>query len=241
VHLDEDIQPRRPPPGQKGHHSAIPIARGFAGTPPLDRVCRVEADRGERPHLDQTAHVDDQVVVAEGGSSLRDQVPAGPVGKDLLHRVADVEGRHELALLDVHRPPGCGAGNQEIGLPAQEGRDLQAVGHLGGRLCLAGLVDIGHHGDLGLDPRPSQNPQALVEAEPPIGGQARAVGLVDGRLEHDRKVLSLSDLADPAGHRQRHLLRLDDVDTRDQDQRRPIPHRDIANPHGYPPVRSRSR
>jgi hypothetical protein len=155
--------------------------------------------------------------------------------------MADVEGRHELALLDIHRLPGSRTGDHQIGLPAEEGRNLQAIGDLGGGLGLAGLVNVRHHGHVGLGPGSRQNAQALVEAETAVGAQAGTVRLVDGRLEHHRKVVSCRDLAKPMGIRQRRPLGLDDVDTRDQNQRRPVPHRDIANPHPHPPVRSRSR
>jgi hypothetical protein len=51
------------------------------------------------------------------------------------HRL-HVPRRHELALLDVHDLAGLGRGAHEVGLAAQERRDLQHVGDLGRALDL---------------------------------------------------------------------------------------------------------
>ena len=48
---------------------------------------------------------------------------AGDLGDDVLH----VPGRQELALLDVDDLAGLRGGDQQVGLAAQEGRDLQDV------------------------------------------------------------------------------------------------------------------
>ena len=64
----------------------------------------------------------------------------------------DVVRRHELALLDVDDAAGAAGGQQQVGLAAEERRDLQDVGHLGGRLGLRRLVDVGEDGKaFGLD------------------------------------------------------------------------------------------
>src|SRR3546814_18289730 len=41
------------------------------------------------------------------------------------HHLLHVPGRQELTLLDVDRPPGLAGGDEEVGLPAQEGGNLQ--------------------------------------------------------------------------------------------------------------------
>ena len=86
---------------------------------------------------DQPAEVDDEVVVAEGRAALGDEHAARAAGDHLLDRVAHVARRHELALLDVDGQAGRGAGHEQVGLPAQEGRHLQAVDDLRDRLGLA--------------------------------------------------------------------------------------------------------
>ena len=71
--------------------------------------------------------------------------------------VRHVPRRQELALLDVDDLAGRRRRQQQIGLPAQERRDLQHVDRLRGLGALRGLVHVGQHGqtergaDLGKD------------------------------------------------------------------------------------------
>ena len=68
-----------------------------------------------------------------------------------------VPGREELALLHVDHLAGARRGHQQIGLAAEEGRDLQHVDGLGHGGALLGLMHVGEHGkasalpDLGED------------------------------------------------------------------------------------------
>ena len=93
----------------------------------------------------QRAHVRHQGVVAERCAALGDQnitvAGAGDLGNDIRH----VPRRQELALLDVDDFSGRGRRPQEIGLPAQERRDLQDVDGLRHLRALRGLVDVGEH------------------------------------------------------------------------------------------------
>ena len=92
-----------------------------------------------RRHDRQGAHVGDQRVVAEAGAALADQdLARRRAARALGHHVGHVPGRQELALLDVDRPAGRGRGGQKVGLPAQEGRDLEHVDRLGHRPALVG-------------------------------------------------------------------------------------------------------
>ena len=86
---------------------------------------------------------DDQRVVAEAGAALAQQdlvvARAGELGRDVLH----VPGRQELALLDIDRPAGFGRGQQQVGLAAQESRDLQHVDCFRHRPALLRRMDVG--------------------------------------------------------------------------------------------------
>ena len=66
---------------------------------------------------------------------------------DLPHRVRHVVGRQELTLLDVDDASGLRRGHQEVGLPAQERRNLQDVGHRGRGRRVRRLVDVGENRD----------------------------------------------------------------------------------------------
>ena len=86
-------------------------------------------------HHREAPHVDHEVVVAEGRAALGRQ-SADCRHRDLPHRVAHVARREELALLDVHHPAGARRRDKQVGLPAEERRDLQDVHHAGHRLRL---------------------------------------------------------------------------------------------------------
>ena len=108
----------------------------------------------------QRAHVGHQRVVAEAGAALAQEDPLVAARGDLAGDVLHVPGREELALLDVDRVAGLGRGDQEIGLAAQIGRDLQDIDRLGGRRALLGQMHVGQDrdaarlADLGEDRQP---------------------------------------------------------------------------------------
>ena len=55
------------------------------------------------------------------------------------------QGARNWPFLTLTTRPVCGSGDQKVGLPAQEGRDLQHVDDLGDRRALRGLVHVGEH------------------------------------------------------------------------------------------------
>ena len=154
------------------HELALAAAGAAEAARLLHRVGRVEHDRpAGRGELRQRTHVGHQRVVAEADAALAGEDAVGAealeLGGDLLH----VPGGQELALLDVDRPAGLGAGAQQVGLAAEEGRDLQHVDHLGHGRALPALVDVGEHRqpgrllDLGQDrqaPSRARCPRALL-------------------------------------------------------------------------------
>ena len=97
----------------------------------------------ERAHDRKRAHVDDEVVVAEAEAALGDEDALVAGGRDLGDRVPHVAGREELALLDVDDAAGARRGDEQIGLPREERRNLQHVGDFGRRRRVRRLVDVG--------------------------------------------------------------------------------------------------
>ena len=91
----------------------------------------------------------------------------------LLDDVRHVPRREELALLDVDDLAGRRGRQQQIRLPAQEGRDLQHVDRLCDFGALRGLVHVGQHGqterraDLGEDRQRLRQPMPRA-AEPEV-------------------------------------------------------------------------
>ena len=143
---------RRRRPGQRRHE--LPLAAGgvAAAAGELDRVGGVEADRhAQLAHAcTRRAHVHHQVAVAEGGAALGERARWRlPASRHLRQHVAHVARGQELALLHVHAPAVPGAGHHQVGLAAEEGRDLEHVHHPPGGLGLASLVDVGEAGEPG--------------------------------------------------------------------------------------------
>ena len=94
-------------------------------------VRAIEDHRCKTAHDGQRAHVDDQIVITETGSTLGERDAWAAALANLLDGVTHVGRRDELTLLDVNRAPMllrgfCGC-DQQIGLAAEEGRNLQDV------------------------------------------------------------------------------------------------------------------
>src|SRR5207248_438738 len=101
-------------------------------------VARVE-------HAGEASHVDDEIAVAEERSALGEgdfvallarcwllATGYGPGRAHLLDGAAHAFRMHPLTLLDVHSPASLSCGDEEIGLAAEEGRDLKDIGDLRG-------------------------------------------------------------------------------------------------------------
>jgi hypothetical protein len=139
----------------------------------------------ELPHDDQAAHVHYQIAVTEGGPALGQQDSGVAGGGDLLGRQPEVVRRQELALLEVDDTARASGLEQEVGLAAEEGGDLEDIGDFGGRAGLPGLVNVREDGvarrlDAG------QDAEAFLEPRPAVGRDAGAVGLVERGFENER-------------------------------------------------------
>ena len=112
----------------------------------------------------QRAHVDDQVVVAEAHAAFGDEHRLVALGGDLGNDVLHVLRRQELALLDVDRLAGPRRGDDQIGLPREERRDLQHVDDLGGGRGVRRLVNVGQQRQSRAGAHVGENAKAGVEA-----------------------------------------------------------------------------
>jgi hypothetical protein len=147
-----------------------PAARGRAQPAGLLNAVRgIEHHRhAQRLHLGNRPHVVHQPPVAEKRPPLAKQDLATAGGFELADDVLHVAGRHELPFLDVHRPFGPGGRHQQVGLPGQEGRDLQQLADLGRRLGLVGQMDVGGHRQAGFSGDAAQDGQPAFQPGPSI-------------------------------------------------------------------------
>ena len=131
----------------------------------------------------QGTHVHDQIVVAEAGSTLREENTAVSRGGNLLDGMLHIPGRNKLAFFYIDGAPRFARGQQQIGLAAQKGRDLQHIGSFCSNFALRRLVHIGQHRQSGRFSQPPQNGGAFFQARSAKAGHRGAVGLVIRGLE----------------------------------------------------------
>ncbi len=169
-------------------------------------------------HDGERAHVDDEVVVAEAGAALGEG-DAGVAGvADLLDGVAHVEGGDELALLDVDGAAGFGGGDEEVGLAAEEGGDLEDVDGFGDGGAVRRGVDVGEDGEAGGFGDGAEDAAAFGEAGAAEALDGGAVGLVVAGFEDVGDAEVGGDALDGVGHGAGVGLGLDDAGAGDEEE-----------------------
>ena len=97
-------------------------------------------------HHAQAGHIHHQCIIAEACPALaeHDIIVAGLA--HLLQAVFHIPRGEKLRLFDIDAAAGLSGGHQQIGLTAEECRNLQNVRNLGDGLCLLGLMNIRAYG-----------------------------------------------------------------------------------------------
>ena len=103
-----------------------------------------------------------------------------------------VPGREKLALLDVDRAPGARRGDQQIGLAAEEGGDLQHVDRLRRDRALRALVHVGEHRQAERLADFGEDRQRRLQPDAARAGARGAVGLVERGLEDEADLAPLA-------------------------------------------------
>src|SRR6266702_4724110 len=186
VDLHEDaVDPGRyRRPAQVLHELALAAGRPSLAAGELDAVGGVEHYRKAGLAHDRGApHVGDQVVVAERHPPLGQDDPLVAGGERLSHHVFHVPGGEELPLLDVDHPAAFRRRHHQVGLPAEEGGDLEHVEHLGRRGDLLDGMDVGQHRHPERLLHLGQDAEPLLDPRPAVRGDRGTVCLVVGRLE----------------------------------------------------------
>ncbi len=75
------------------------------------------------------------------------------------------QGARNWPFLTLIALAGLRRGDQQIGLPAEEGRDLQHVDHLGDQRALLGIVHVGDHRQADLLADLGEDRQRRIEAD----------------------------------------------------------------------------
>ena len=190
---------------QHRHEFALAARRGALPARLLHRMGGVEDHRRAGAREDrQRAHVGDQRVVAEGRAALGHQHVGIAGAGDFLDDVLHVPGRQELALLDVDDFAGFGRGDQQIGLPAQERRNLQHVDGRRHARALRGVVHVGEHRHFQLSRISAKIGSAASRPMPRAALGRGAVGLVERGLVDEADADARRDLLERRRHFQAH-------------------------------------
>jgi hypothetical protein len=174
-------------------------------------------------HLRRGPHVVHQPAVAERRPPLGEQDVRVARLLALPDGVRHVFRGDELRLLDVDDPAvprgRLGGRLHQVGLPREERRDLDDLADGGGRCGLGGFVDVGRHRQPRFFADAGKDLQALLQPRPAEAMDARAVRLVEARLEDERHVEPGRRLGQPPGRVEHELLALDDARSGDKQQR----------------------
>ena len=204
--------------GEDGDELGLAAGDSVACRRGLDGVGAVEDDRGEAAHDGERAHVDDEVVVAEAGAALSQRNPWVAALANLLDGVAHVEGGDKLAFLDVDGTAGFGGGDEEVGLAAEEGGDLEDVDGLAYGGTVLGGVDVGEDGEAGGFGYGAENAAAFDEAGAAEAADGGAVGFVIAGFEDVGDAEVGGDALDGVGHSAGVGLGLDDAGAGDEEE-----------------------
>ena len=174
-------------PGETGDHAPV-AARGLPGpSGKLHAVRGIEDDRiSHLPQNRKGAEIDHQIIVAEADPPLGQHEVVVARRRGFLQDMGGIPGGKELPLLDIHGPRLAGDFDDEIGLPAEKGRNLQDIEDPGGRFDLLEAMDVGENGDIELLPDLLENLEPPDQTGPPVGIPGGPVRLVVGGLEDER-------------------------------------------------------
>ena len=203
--------------GQHRHEFALAARGGALPARLLHRMSGVvhHGVAGRRQDR-EGAHVGDQGVVAEAHAALAHQHVLVARARDLGDHVLHVPGRQELALFYVDGLAGLARCQQQVGLPAQKGRDLEHVHGLGGSGTLLGGVNVGQHRDVAALAHFGQDRQRPLQAQATFAAQAGAVGLVEAGLVDQANSELVRDFLDRLRHFKRVLAQFERAGPRDQ-------------------------
>src|SRR5277367_2212097 len=127
-----------------------------------------------------------------------------------------VPGGDELAFLDVDSAAGLCGGDEQVGLTAKEGGNLEHVGAFGGDGTVGGFVDVGEDGQAGGFGEAAQDGCAFLEAGAAEALDRGTVGLVIGSFEDVGHAQVGGNALDGVGHLADVRFTLDDAGTGDE-------------------------
>src|SRR5579863_24157 len=148
-----------------------------------------------------------------------------------------IPGRNELALFDVDGAAAECCRDHEVGLAAQERRNLKHVDDLCDLSDIRNFVHVGEYRKLNFVFDLSENAQTLFDTRPAKAANRGAIGLVVAGFEDQRKTQSAGHALDDLRHAHDVLFALDDAGAGNK-EKIARPNADIADLEGSNQVSS---
>ena len=182
----------------------------------LDRMRRVEYHGRKLAHDGKRAHIDNEIVVAETGTTLGQKNLRVARLAAFLHCVPHVPRRNELSFFDVYGAAAERSGDHEIGLAAQECRNLQHIDYFCDLRDITHFMNVGQNRNLQFALNFFQNAQAFFNAGSTKAANRSAIGFVIAGFEDERKTERPRDAFDDLGHANGMLFALNDARAGDE-------------------------
>ena len=148
----------------------------------------------------ESAHVHDQIVVAETGAAFGEDDFLIARSGDFFSDVVHVPRGKELSLLYVDDAAGFGGGYEEISLSRKEGGDLENVDDFGGGSGLGRVVNVGEDREMEIGFYFGEDAKAFGEAGTAESFYGGAIGFVVGGFEDVGYAGVGGDFGEALGH-----------------------------------------
>ena len=205
----ERLDERSIPPG------GVPQARRL-----LDGMGGIKNHRhAEASHHREAGEVVDQTPVAEERAPLAEHDVLATACEQFRDGMLHVAGGDELPLLHIHRLPRGSCGEEEIGLTAEERRNLDQVTDCTDRSPLIGEMHVGGHREPRGGPHLVEDREPFVETGAAERPGAGAVGLVERRFEDAADRQACGDRGEGLRDLEAQALALHDAWPRDHQER----------------------
>src|SRR2546425_6760634 len=175
----------------------------------LHGVSGVEDHGSEFAHDGQRAHVHHEIVISEARTALGYEYAVVSGRAAFLDGVAHLPWRDELALLDVYRALGHSGGNDQVGLAAEECRNLQNIHNFGDFWNVLDLVNVSQNRHVNLIFHFFQNAQSCDKSWPAKTAHGSAICLVVRGFEDERNIQRARYAFDDFRHKERVLFAFD--------------------------------
>ena len=222
------------PSGQDRHKFALAAAGRALPAWLLHRMGGVKDNghTGLLRHCRQAAEIGDQRVIAKTCAAFGHQnigiAAVDQFGDDIFH----IPGGQELTFFHIHHPPGLRRRDQQIGLAAQEGWDLQDIDDIGYDRTMIPLMNIGQHGNfIGVFDF-LKHRQRLIQTHAALTLQGGAVRLVIAGLIDQGNPKTVTDFFQLAAHIHRMIAAFHLTGPGDQHERLVIGNFDLAKRDG---------